>query len=585
MAEFKIADGFVEISARVDEGAARRASNRVTDEVEVELNRGRSRSRIGAAFAGMFVSNPALLSALRTGIPAVLSSPIGVAAITLGGMFAVGFVGSFLAALALGGLGTGFLVLAGFALRENEKIRAAFSETGEHIGKVLADAAKPMVPSFIEALGTVRRMFTEIKPFLTDIFTALGPVLTQAALSLSEGLSGFLEVIARPEVLDGIRLFMMEALPQLARLGPAIGEFFAGLATIAPLVSRAFEEIIDITITLIKILGVFIAIGVSWLIAWDNIWDNVGTWVSQIGKWFRKDLPDAIGGFFSTIKGWLETARGWFDAALLAIVILLNGLIDYIRGTPGRILSAIGNTSVLLIGKGVALIAGLWGGIQDRWSQAAAWLRGLPGRAVSAVGNLGSTLANAGNALISGLRNGFTARWGAAASWLGGIPGRIRSAVGNLGSILYSVGQSVISGLTSGIRDALPNAAAVARNIGSSILSAARSALGVGSPSKVFADQVGRWIPAGIVEGVRGALPAAAVAVRGLTRDLAGTATEAPAVATGTAASSQPSVVYNFAPGSITLDASRIKSVGDLITMLESVRSTARQFGAQVRMP
>jgi hypothetical protein len=37
---------------------------------------------------------------------------------------------------------------------------------------------------------------------------------------------------------------------------------------------------------------------------------------------------------------------------------------------------------------------------------------------------------------------------------------------------------------------------------------------------------------------------------------------------------------YHFAPGSITLDASKIRDLRDLLDMIDGVRSTARQYGA-----
>ena len=84
-----------------------------------------------------------------------------------------------------------------------------------------------------------------------------------------------------------------------------------------------------------------------------------------------------------------------------------------------------------------------------------------------------------------------------------GLPGRIGSAIGNLNSLLYNKGMDVVRGLWNGIqamgawlRDTLIG---WARNL---IPGPIADALGISSPSTVMAEVVGRWIPAGVVEGI-----------------------------------------------------------------------------------
>jgi hypothetical protein len=93
--------------------------------------------------------------------------------------------------------------------------------------------------------------------------------------------------------------------------------------------------------------------------------------------------------------------------------------------------------------------------------------------------------------------------WNSVVSWVRGIPGRIVRALGNLGSLLYNSGLDVVRGLWRGIR-------AMGSWLRSTLIGWARDlipgpiadALGISSPSKVMAKQVGRWIPAGVVSGI-----------------------------------------------------------------------------------
>ena len=96
-------------------------------------------------------------------------------------------------------------------------------------------------------------------------------------------------------------------------------------------------------------------------------------------------------------------------------------------------------------------------------------------------------------------------RAGEVLAWVGGLPGRISSAIGNLGSLLVDKGRDVVLGLWNGIQS-------MGSWLRSTLTSWAKDlvpgpiakALGIASPSKVMARDVGRWIPAGLVKGIEG---------------------------------------------------------------------------------
>ncbi|MDX3214575.1 phage tail tape measure protein [Streptomyces sp. ME02-6991-2B] len=143
------------------------------------------------------------------------------------------------------------------------------------------------------------------------------------------------------------------------------------------------------------------------------------------------------------------------------------------------------------------------GPVSRVWAAFVANVRALPGRAVAALATLGSSLAtSAGNALTR-MRTAAASRAATFVADMRALPRRIASAVGSLGSLLYSKGQSVVTGLWNGIRS-------MGGWLRSTLIGWARSvipgpiadALGIHSPSRVMADEVGRWIPAGVAQGI-----------------------------------------------------------------------------------
>ncbi|MFB6948890.1 phage tail tape measure protein [Streptomyces niveus] len=129
-------------------------------------------------------------------------------------------------------------------------------------------------------------------------------------------------------------------------------------------------------------------------------------------------------------------------------------------------------------------------------------------------------------------------------SYVREIPGRIKSAFGSLGSLLYNQGRNVVQGLWNGIKG-------MGGWLRGQLISFAKSqipgpiakALGISSPSKLMADEIGHWIPAGIGMGVEANLGAVTDATQ-----YAAAAVLPPAIGQafhGAAASTSPTVVID----------------------------------------
>lgn len=81
------------------------------------------------------------------------------------------------------------------------------------------------------------------------------------------------------------------------------------------------------------------------------------------------------------------------------------------------------------------------------------------------------------------------------------------NGVSGLPGEMVSVGSNIVSGVWNGICNAAGWFRDSVYNFFSNIVSNAKSALGIHSPSRVFADEVGQWIPPGITEGIESKMP------------------------------------------------------------------------------
>ena len=111
--------------------------------------------------------------------------------------------------------------------------------------------------------------------------------------------------------------------------------------------------------------------------------------------------------------------------------------------------------------------------------------------------NLNAEGRNITQTLASGVKQNDGALWNA--SYQTANHGRnAASSVSFVG-----VGSGMVSGISSGLWRASGSLFYSLRSLASSALSAAKSALGINSPSRVFRDEIGHWIPQGISEGIR----------------------------------------------------------------------------------
>ncbi|UJB43604.1 phage tail tape measure protein [Streptomyces sp. A1-5] len=189
---------------------------------------------------------------------------------------------------------------------------------------------------------------------------------------------------------------------------------------------------------------------------WSGAWDGIKLIVTSV--W------DAIGGVISGALTFLENliSIAW-DAISSVTSSVWDGIVDFVKSIPGRIVSFFLNWTL------VGLIIKHWDSIKDGTIRVASnmldWVRGLPGRIVGYFGDFGSMLYDKGMDLIRGLWNG-----------------------------IKSMGAWLRDTLAGWAADMIPGP--IAR------------ALGIRSPSRLMRDRIGKFIPAGVVEGVKLGKPA-----------------------------------------------------------------------------
>jgi hypothetical protein len=179
------------------------------------------------------------------------------------------------------------------------------------------------------------------------------------------------------------------------------------------------------------------------------------------------------------IRNW-DTIKEVTVAVWDAITSAVSAAFDFIkRWAPivARILIAVwtGGMSELL------------GLIIRNWDTIVNFIKGIPGRITSALGSLASLLKDQGMKLINGLLSGITSAWESVRSWVAGIGQRVKDGIGDVTRKLYSIGADLIRGFIDGIRSMAGNIIdAITDTITDALPGFVKKALGIGSPSKLF---------------------------------------------------------------------------------------------------
>lgn len=308
---------------------------------------------------------------------------------------------------------------------------------------------------------------------------------------------------------------------------PAIGNVFAGLPDIfmgivayVPNLIEAIQQFIEPVMTTIQETDWLGMIGevVNSIIStvtenapnmiqggielvtnlWNGILENWPTIITGLGDIFNQILTAVLelapqlmtGGFQLMVNlatGIITNLPAILSAILQVVMQIISTLIS---GLPG------------VLSTGIQLMGSLASGILGAIGQVIAAAGNVVSQALSRLASAAGQMLSKGREWITNVASGIT---GAVGSVLSAAAGIISGAVNAFTSYDWgSLGSRIVSGIVSGVSGAAGSLFSSLQNLASNALSAAKNALGIKSPSRVFAKEVGQWIPKGIAQGIDG---------------------------------------------------------------------------------
>ena len=337
---------------------------------------------------------------------------------------------------------------------------------------------------------------------------------------------------------------------------------------LAPIFEGAFSIISSVLGTVMDVLtgllDVFIGIFTGdWKKCWTGIkeifkgiWDGIVGILSAVGN--------MLFGLFEAILGWFGTSWNECWTSIKNFFIgTWNAITSFFTNTINSIKTGVSNFITSIITFFAQLPVNIKNFITDAWKAVVAWAKNmvakaremgqnflntvvifftqLPGKILnfitSALNNIKTWVTNTtnqarkmGTQFISNVVSFMTRLPGKIKRYLDSSINKLKtwvtqmgqkgkeaalslinnfmSAASGIASKVMSIGSDIVSGVWRGIKNAAGWFTDKVKGFFSGIVKDVKKTLGIGSPSKVFAEEIGRWLPPGVAQGFESALPA-----------------------------------------------------------------------------
>ena len=317
-------------------------------------------------------------------------------------------------------------------------------------------------------------------------------------------------------------------------LGPVlmvVGQLMTGFASatvVAGVLGTTVGAMALVFVKVIAIIGAVIAIGALLIANWDAIkrsaialWNDVkSSWSTSLNEiktmaidlW--NDIKTGIANVWNSMK---TTATNIFNNIKTVISNIWNNvksvtssIWNSIKSTVSSIWNGIKSTATSIFNAIKSFITTSWNNVKS--TTTSIW-NSIKSSITSILNGIKSTFTSILNAIKNAVKTGMNN----VKSTMVNIMNQAKSAISNMVGRFASVGRNIVNGIANGIRSGASAVINAAANVAKSALNAAKKFLGIHSPSKVMAQEVGRFIPSGMAVGITANIDSLKSAVREMT--------------------------------------------------------------------
>lgn len=327
---------------------------------------------------------------------------------------------------------------------------------------------------------TAAPLLAKALELIAPVLVELGPPAQELIDKLGEGLMTILQELQDTGLLEQLATSLGEVAYAIAPLIPPLAELIAAiLPYLIPLLEK-FTQWIQLVGQFIERFAIPAIETVTKLLrgdfsgalqgAKDLVADMVGTTAREFASW-----PGRASGAVAGLKD--AVGRHVASTAVSMIQRVRSGVstsVSQLAGMPGRAGGALGPLAGRMLAPTITAGARMVSAIARKIAEAVAYIARLPSRAASSLGGLGGLLVAAGRSLIRGFIDGIVSMIGAVRGAVSGVVDAARDyfpfspakkgPFSGRGYTSYS-GRALIEGFEDGIKDRLPQLAALMEHL------------------------------------------------------------------------------------------------------------------------
>lgn len=230
---------------------------------------------------------------------------------------------------------------------------------------------------------------------------------------------------------------------------------------------------------------------------WSTTWNIIVTVAQAIWNIIVTVISTAINVIAGIIRAITQAIQGNWSAVWNTIKGIAQTVWNAIKSVVTSVINAIKSVITSVMNAIRSVMTSVWNGIKSVTSSVWSGIRSV---VTSVINGIRSTVSSIMNSIKSVFSSGWNTVKSVTSSGIHGAANVVRSVAGGMAS----AGSNFVMGFVRGITGAIGSAVQAAANMAKRALRAAKSALGIHSPSRVMRDEVGYYVTEGMAVGILG---------------------------------------------------------------------------------
>ena len=337
-----------------------------------------------------------------------------------------------------------------------------------------------------------------VNNLIDSIMTAADNLLPRIQTTI-EGLgqlaSALLERLV-PQLINMIPPLLQSGLPILLNaVNSVLTSILSVLPQVIPIISGLIPQICS---SLLSLMPQVVSAGISLIL---SLISGISEAIPQLLEMLPSIIEETVTTLINQLPLIISTGIELLNSLIEGITLAIPQLVEMLPRLTETFINVLTSNLPSIISMGITLLVNLINGIISALPQLISMTPRIISTTVNVLRQNMPQIIASGKLILTSLINGITSLMSNLRSAAGEIFNTVKNKLAELPSALVNIGKDLVRGLWNGINDMTSWVISKIQGFGESVLSGIRDFFGINSPSKLFEDQVGKYLAQGIGVG------------------------------------------------------------------------------------